>query len=478
VYDAMMRPLKTRARKGVALALAGMIIGGAGSLALDGPSAAYLSTRYTLSEQLPAGAAVRKDVDLHVAHSEFVDLAKQLHDSPSSIDALRPRFRALIDELDPLVKAKAGILRQHEVELAHLEAEFHPKRLSELRAQIQGERDYLVEARAIRDGSWIVFAIGQPHEDLSPDEWGRKLDALASHAGDSREGDAAWRRGLAALVNAQDGVEHARAQSAVLEQSSKTAVDHLGAEVPWYDAPPWLDAVTFGINPEAALWRQGKQIDLGAAENLAALERVTAHGEDLVNSRINDYLNANNAEYRDARARYDVLKPAFDNLTTLLSDAEGAQSAVATAQAAIEMRNSIGVVEPPQNSPGHAVWAAEYAGASAAANIAAVLAESRAADVNRDLSTLNPSLAALGTPDRVGSVDEGIFAYFCGLFRSGLWSYDAAQADDIGTELDHLLADARKIQRNIEPEFHSRDQYVWQHINAERSSLRQGAAQP
>jgi hypothetical protein len=510
LFDVMMRPLKTKARKGVALALVGLTLASADALLMNGHSAAYLGARYTLSESMAIGAVARRSVDLRDARKRFIELATQLQASPQRLEELKPAFKELIDELDPLVKAKRAVFAEHQTELAQLEADLGwlksnigpltPSRLKDLRERVAGDRDYLADARAIRDGSWIVFGIGRSQVDLNPEMWTKRVDQTAAAVPGSGADDAARRKSLSALVRAQDGAIDARQRAGVLKHFSKMDIDHLGVEIPWYNRPAWLDWLTLGKSAEADLWRAGNEIDLRAGENLDALEAVVAHGEDLVNGAINAHLKDINPEYVGMRARYDLLKPAHDNLARTLSDAERAKSALTAAEVTITFRNAVQMMEPAatiqvsvtdfdekgqirgmhteiQTNPAHALWQVQSALATAAATAAALVAENRVADVNRDLAVLNSSLAVVGSKQQVGRVDDSIYAYFGGLFRLGVWSYDLSQASSIATQLDGLSGEASAIKARIEPEYRAHDTYVWAQINGERQALRSAGAE-
>jgi hypothetical protein len=227
-----------------------------------------------------------------------------------------------------------------------------------------------------------------------------------------------------------------------------------------------------------------------------------SHGEDRVNDALNGYLKNKDPEYRQMRARYDLLEPAWQNLGRTLEHAQRASSAVDVTEAAILARNAIKMNEPPetiqvtvtdrdsrgnvtgshtetQSNPAHSTWAAQVAIAQLAASTAGAVAESRLADVNSDLAALNPSLAALGNPNRVGRVDDTIYAYFGGLFRLGPWSYDMSQADQIRHQLGSLGREVSRIQGGLEPEHTANHQWVWGKINGERAGLLQpGLLQP
>jgi hypothetical protein len=460
-----------------------------------------------LEARIGDAGAPRLEVDLDRVEHSFNRAARKLRKDPAAIHGMKAEFQAIIDELDPVIVHKEGLLAALSTKLAGKEellnwferniGLFSPPEVRELRSEVKQERSYLSEAKAYRGGARIALRTGRgDNPEFDATKWSAGLDAAVNAIPGGGGPD--HERGVAVLVRLQDGLVDVTDRAHLDQQSVEQDVGDLKQEVAWHQRWKWVDVIIGGESDRGALYRTGKSLNKESTEIVKDLDEVQASGEQRTRHQVSELLKLESPEYKEMRDRYDLLKPAHDGLNEVLSSAREAQSYLDDAERWIDRRNFLKMTEPTEyetvreprykyedgqrvqdgydtvtrETQAHKSWQSDYDHAKHQAMWASSSAESEVNDVNRELPGLERALRAVQETGSLSLVDDDISVFWGEMSGFGVWSYDSSQVDAIQDQLSRLEGQLHQIKGRVDPEFNRHQSYVFAKIAERRDQLR------
>lgn len=437
-------------------------------------------------------------VDLEAMEQRFDVLAYKLKKNPAAIKKLRAEFKQIVDELTPFIDTKQGELSATREQLDKKEAllgwfkrnigMFSPDDVKQLRQQVDGLENSVGESKAYRGGARIGMRSGQQADsEMSPATWNDRISQKQAAISQRQSADPAWAGEVAGLVKAQDQLEETCDQAQLAQRAVADDVKDLKGEVKWHQKWKWLDVVIGGESARGALYRAGKAMNKDAKSLVGELEGVRERGNDAVVDEVNSLLKAESPEYRAKRERYDLLKPAWDNVGEVLEHAKDAQYQLDQSETWIARRDFLRQTEPTEyewvdkeNADGsttrvqeetwqHKNWETEYSQASSNASWAISSAEDAIHDVNHKLPLAEAALNKMPEHQHhFSEVDDDIRAFWSALggFSIEGWNVDKSQGQMHDIEM--LFS---RIQGNLEPEYNQHERYVTTKISQRRGEL-------
>ncbi|MBI2375265.1 MAG: hypothetical protein HYV07_14820 [Deltaproteobacteria bacterium] len=448
------------------------------------------------------GLAASASFELATVPRRFDELADKLRRDPQALRSLAPSFASLASSLSATIKDKEEKLAPLADRLAGKEEKlnwfqrnvglFTPRDVRELRGQVGDLQEDVGRAKAFRGGTGLALRLDRGTDaDLNPAIASQKLASALAGVPSGSVPDAARKKGVAGLVKAQDQIRNVTDRANLDQRAIDGDLSDFNREVKWHQKWKWVDVIIGGESGRGALLRMGKELDKSSEALVGDLEKISADGEHQTLHHLNELLKLESPKYREMRAMYDKLEPAYRSVTDTLHAASEAQDALESAEYWIDRRNMLKLTEPAMyetvydrdekgnttsrqvESSAHQSWESQYNHANWQAQWESSRAESEVKQVNGGLPRIQESLAALGGPKSyIPPMQEDIGAFWGQFSSFGFWSFDSSNVDQMQNQLRKLEGTLHEIKGRLEPDYNKHKSWVFAELDKRRGELR------
>lgn len=357
-------------------------------------------------------------------------------------------------------------------------------------------RSWLEQAVAIRGGARIALRIRQEQKPTrTPEDWQSHQDQLHQAALGSA-GAAGWSKDIAGLARFQAELKNEAAASRAEANGRANDLDQFDDLTWFWQRSKVLDIITFGESEKGRVFRAGKT-QAASADDLADRFQTTfGVGEDRLHGSINQLLKKEDPSgYGVTRAQYDLVKPAFDSLRAVQSQARTVRSKLDDVDSAISHAAFVRMQEPSETvtrrdaegkletilNPDHDSWESRVQRAESAIISAKSDASSAVSRLNGMLPGLSQRLSDADLRACIGQVSSDLATWnnWLGAFgrvtsRFGgwaSWSYDQGQVSSVRSDVQSLELKLAPVDAILTPKYEGLHNQVWQRMGERRAEL-------